>query len=579
MTNFTRTVLIAICTCFILSCSIATAAKLPFEKIEYKITGVDGDILDNIKKKLEIIEKDLLEKPSAKKLRYYYSNIESTVNSAILPYGYYNSRIYVQHKNKDKTQFTTIRVKLKNPVKIQSVSIDVTGPGKNNTALQAILKNIPLKRGEIFNSIQYDAVKKQFATWGSNNGYIHADFIENLVDVDTEKNTADILLYFDTKQKFKIGEITIRKTSISESLIRKYLAFKTGDTFSSSKLLESYNNLTDSRLFRLVNISPKFNSIDKDNAIPIEIYLNTRKRVGLQTGVGYGSDSGFDSHVNVGFRRINSQGHSIKTHVRYSQFIENAGIQYIMPGFKPIRDTFTLHADVQRINVDIGKSRNLKLGISWARKKVPWNKTFQLFYLREAYTIFEDNDSASSYMTIPKYTATTKHANDNVFPSKGYKISWEIMGASKSVLSSNSFIQTSAGVGFIFTLFKIRFIQRNKVGVNFIIDDVNKLPLSLHFLEGGNNSIRGYKYQSIGTGKYLYLARLDAQIRIVGDWHFSTFYDIGNVFDKLKNPAKSSVGVGVMYKTAIGPINLGVAKGLEKEAPKFRIFFSIGMEI
>ncbi|NQY43985.1 MAG: BamA/TamA family outer membrane protein, partial [Legionellales bacterium] len=98
---------------------------------------------------------------------------------------------------------------------------------------------------------------------------------------------------------------------------------------------------------------------------------------------------------------------------------------------------------------------------------------------------------------------------------------------------------------------------------------------------GGNSSIRGYDFQSklIGTGKYVYLASLDMQIPIVWRWYLSIFYDIGNVFNDIKSPIKSSAGIGVMFKTPIGPVNLGYAKGLEKNAPKYRIFFSIGSEI
>ena len=34
-----------------------------------------------------------------------------------------------------------------------------------------------------------------------------------------------------------------------------------------------------------------------------------------------------------------------------------------------------------------------------------------------------------------------------------------------------------------------------------------------------------------------------------------------------------------MFRTPIGPVNFGLAKALEKNAPKYRIFFSIGAEI
>lgn len=570
----------------VLSCILTTvSAKMAFTKIEYNINGISGEILENVSERLELLKKNMLNQPNTKNINFYYSNINEAIKSSISPYGYFSSIISIKYKNKQDTQFTTIAITLGSPVIIGSITIDITGEGKSHDTLKEVIKNIPLKQGNIFNSITYETVKQQLLSWASKNGFIHAYFIKKIVDVNSENNNANINLYFDTKIRYYFGKINIIPNPFSEDLIRKYLSFNSSDVFTSNNMLQSHNNLTDSSLFQIIQISPQFNHIYDKKYIPINVILKPKKIIGLQTGIGYGTNSGMDSHVNLDFRRINSQGHSIKTNVQYSELIQNVGIKYIIPGINPIHDNFVIDSNAQKINVDVGKSKIFQFSVGLSRKKVTWNKTISLIYLNEEYTIYKDDDKIKedehfkANLIMPKLSIITKFANDNFFPSKGYKISAEIFGANKSFLSNVSFLQTNLKIDSIFTLGTIRFVQRNKFGSIFFLNTINKLPLSLQFLEGGTKSVRGYNYHSIGYGRYMFVSSLDIQLPVYKNWYLTTFYDIGNVFNSFDEELKSSVGTSIMLKSGIGPVNLGFAKGLEKGAPKFRIYFSIGVEI
>ncbi len=560
-----------------------THAKNRFKDIVYEIEIQDmeikDDIYNNIQEKLDIYKKDLLNKITKKKLNYYYKNLEETVATAIYPYGYFNPKINIKYRLSMKTEITTITITLGEPVITRSVAITFTGEGGEDKSLIKLLKILPTKEGIIFRSIDYEKTKKLITTWATNNGYIRSQFIKKVTNVSTSDKTADVLLHFDTNKRFYFGDTKINEVEISEKLIRKYLEFNKGDVFTAKKLVNSYSNLSSSQLFQYINLKPDFS--DQSNIVPVDITLNIRKKIGLSTSVGYSSNRGIDTFIGLEHRILNSKGHRAKINVGYSNFLKYTKFVYEIPGAKPTTDTYSISTDIRKIKIEIGRSTSYSVGFSWSRLKVKWNRIISLNLSRESYEIFQPHEKDSIFLVVPDLVLFRKKANDNVFPTLGYKISWNINGAHKDMLSSRTYLQASCKLNYIFTLMNIRFIQRNKIGGNFFIDDITDLPPSKYFLEGGNSSIRGYDFQSdlVGRGKYVYVASIDMQIPIVWRWYFTTFYDIGNVFDNIRTPAKSSIGIGFMFKTPIGPVNLGYATALEKNAPEYRIFFSIGSEI
>lgn len=80
---------------------------------------------------------------------------------------------------------------------------------------------------------------------------------------------------------------------------------------------------------------------------------------------------------------------------------------------------------------------------------------------------------------------------------------------------------------------------RSYLGSNFA-DSIEDVPSSLCFFSGGDNSIRGYKYNAISPkdeadeltgGQFSATLGLDYQTRLYGSLWGGVFYDIGDVFN------------------------------------------------
>ena len=168
-------------------------------------------------------------------------------------------------------------------------------------------------------------------------------------------------------------------------------------------------------------------------------------------------------------------------------------------------------------------------------------------------------------------------SDDLLNPKHGNRISLTLRGAAKSFLSNVSFLQAQLDVKLLHQLTKNgRVVLRTSLGY-VASDDFSELPLSLKFLTGGSQSVRGYKYQSLGPGRYLFTASAEYQHRIFDQWNGALFYDMGNAFNDLSNiKLKQSIGIGVIRETPIGPLEIAIAKPLDKPGQPIRLVFNLG---
>ena len=103
-----------------------------------------------------------------------------------------------------------------------------------------------------------------------------------------------------------------------------------------------------------------------------------------------------------------------------------------------------------------------------------------------------------------------------------------------------------------------------------------EMPLSLRFYVGGQNSLRGFQYKSVGPGKYLKFASIQWQHRLTGNLYSALFYEGGTASNNINTHLQRSRGVGLIWMSPIGPIEADFAQALTKRGKPFTFLFSIG---
>lgn len=132
-----------------------------------------------------------------------------------------------------------------------------------------------------------------------------------------------------------------------------------------------------------------------------------------------------------------------------------------------------------------------------------------------------------------------------------------------------------------------RFITRGQIGATSV-SDFNQLPSSLRYFAGGDNSIRGFDYQSLGPendkdevvgGRYMAVASIEYENMFYGNWGGAVFTDFGNAFNDWSDPFEYSVGFGVRWRSPVGLIRLDIAQGISDKDKPIGLHIVIGPDL
>jgi translocation and assembly module TamA len=119
---------------------------------------------------------------------------------------------------------------------------------------------------------------------------------------------------------------------------------------------------------------------------------------------------------------------------------------------------------------------------------------------------------------------------------------------------------------------KLTLVGRGEFGTT-LVNDFADLPVSQRFFAGGDYSIRGYDYKSLGPkdetgevvgGTNLLVGSIEAQYMFKPNWDFAVFYDTGNAYDRNHFEPEQGAGVGVGRNLPFGIVRLYGAVALSK---------------
>jgi translocation and assembly module TamA len=175
-------------------------------------------------------------------------------------------------------------------------------------------------------------------------------------------------------------------------------------------------------------------------------------------------------------------------------------------------------------------------------------------------------------------------------PSRGYRFSLEARATHQFIGSDTGLLQVIGEGGYITPLpWRLTLQARGKAGSTLLKDSLSELPPALRFFAGGDHSVRGYSYQSLGPrdasgkvvgGNHILFASIEMERALFESWGLSLFYDVGNAFDTFPDlHLAQGVGAGLHYYTRVGALNLYVARQVGVSNPSFHIHFTVGFEL
>lgn len=575
----------------IISLVVRPASLLAADQVRVSVHGLEGDALENVVAVLSIPAGLVRDgRVDMLWLKLFQERAVEKVRAALQPFGYYNAQVRTSLENPGKENYLiVVTVDPGKPVRAEVVNVGVTGAGAGEESLKELVADFPLRKGDVLLQERYENAKAALKAKAVELGYLDADFSAHEIRVSRDKTTARIDLALDTGPRYRFGETSLTGApEYPERFLRRYLTFRRGEVFSYDRINETQLNFINADRFREVIVTPDKENIH-DLLVPVLVKLKPSQPRRLRVGGGYGTDTGarfIGRYKDVNMFQL---GHELQTELYLAQRLQGLAFGYLIPGYANINSSTGLQINLQREDVSTYTSRLISAELDRNRSFGPGMLgTAYIQFLQEDFTIGAQN--SSSRLILPGLRFSVRRYDDLVRPTRGYRYTLEARGTHQFLGSDTGLIQFIADGSAVFPLpWRLSLFIRGKLGMTAQNDPLSDLPPSVRFFAGGDTSVRGYSYQSLGPkdatgqvvgGRDLIVGGVELQRALFESWGVSAFFDTGNAFNSFADIRLfSGTGIGLHYFTRVGAINLYIARQIGVPSPGYHIHFTMGFEL
>ncbi|KQQ63506.1 hypothetical protein ASF66_03925 [Pseudomonas sp. Leaf129] len=512
---------------------------------------------------------------------------EEQAQKAAQALGYYQARV-TSEVQPGETPRLLLRIEPGEPVHLRNVMVRVEGPAADLKAFR-VPRSSELAPGAVLNHGQYENAKQLIQNQASRYGFFSGTFSKQRLAVDPRAGVADVELVYNSGPRFKLGKVSFQgDTPFDEELLQRMVPFKEDTAYDSELIAELNQALQSSGYFEGVRVDAAPTAAS-ERVIPVDVQLTTRKPRTMGLGLGYSTDVGPRGKANWTRHWVNPQGHSYGAELELSAPRQNVGLWYDIPLDPPLTDKLRWAGGYQyeELADTDSLSKLLTFGPEW-HSKLPggWQRVISLKWQREEYRL--GDDTGLSTLLMPGISYTYLKSDNKVDPHNGYRVQFDAQVAKEGVLSDTNLLHGNVMLKGLTTVAQNhRLLGRVQLGGN-ATNGYKSVPPSLRFFAGGDQSVRGYDYQTLSPensdgdrigGRYMVAGSVEYQYSIAEKWRVATFIDKGNSFNDLKfADLKTGIGVGVRWVSPVGPIRLDLAHAMDDDGG-VRLHFSMGPEL
>ncbi len=549
------------------------------EEVNLRISGVGKRLDENIRAHVGTLYVRDLENSAG--LR---SSVEKAVQEALQALGYYDSEVTLRIQQ-DREPEVRVSIRLAKPVRWRKILVRIEGEGQFDPQLQRVLsENLP-EPGVVLDHGAYETLKRRLQTNAISRGFFDATYREHRIEINRDERTADLYLTFDSARRYRLGEVTFSETELNDRRLGQLVPFKAGDPYSEENINNLTTRLLDSGYCASVTVRPQ-RPENADQPIPVEVHLrdNESNRVGV--GVGYGTDSGPRLRLSWDKPLINSYGHSFTSSLVWSQMNRRLSAEYRIPETDPLNDFWIIQAGYQEEEFEDSYYRTESLGFSrQTLLSSGWWRNPSLRIRSESASLGggsgKDERVENSLFVVPGISFSKTATEGGVHPDRGYRLLFDAEFSDPLLGSDTRYLRLNTEGHYLMRLApRHQLLSRLELGW-LMADDFHEVPVSTRFFAGGDQSIRGYDYNSLGPrrsdgtetgGQYLLTASAEYLYQIFTNWQAAVFVDHGGAFADCCEPRYTGVGVGARWLLPFGNFRVDIAHGVEGGGIRLHLF-------
>jgi translocation and assembly module TamA len=317
-----------------------------------------------------------------------------------------------------------------------------------------------------------------------------------------------------------------------------------------------------------------------DTPLLVTVVESQARRIEL--GVGYSTDRSARAQATYTDNNAFDRGWNSTLKLEVDGLVQEATAGLAFPrqesGWRYLLGGNVKHEDIQDQEV-------LNWSVSGAHLYAveEYESALSLQYLTERSRIGEGEwDNSEALFLNQRWLWNT--LDDPVNPRVGSTFQLQVGGASEALLSTRTFGRVHVRANHLrYLLPQVSLQLRGEAGA-VLADSRQGIPSEYVFRTGGDTSIRGFAFESLGVdqngavvgGRYLVVGSAELITWFSPQWGTAGFVDAGNAWDELDafDPVYG-VGFGVRWRSPVGNLNLDLA--WPEGRGEGRLHFSVGI--
>ena len=518
-------------------------------------------------------------------LELLITDAKAQASDAAAAQGYFAAVVSGSLDNTTTPPTVRIHVEPGEPTRVAEVSIEVTGavieaPGGAD-AVAAMQATWLLPRGAVFRQADWIAAKVAAVQTLAASRYAAAKLVSSEADIDPDTHAAHLRLTLDSGPPFRFGGLEISGLEkYAETTVRNLATFAAGDWYSTEALKEFVRRLNATGYFASAQATVAPDPEYAESA-PVKVTLIEAPTKKFSGGVGFATDVLYRAQLSFDNVNLDGRGLQFRSDLRVDSKQQDATVKFTLaPRTPAYTDSFIAKLD----HTDISGPTTKDLAFGWTRQTADARNqtTYSTFYYvskQEPPNVVLEH----SHALYAEVGHAWRRVDDLRAPTHGYAVSAQLGGGLPGV-STRAFGRGIAQLaGWVPLDIKTQLALRAEAGA-VIASTSDGIPAPLLFRTGGDTTVRGYAFQSLGPrvgdatvgGRYYALASAEIVRWIGASWGIAVFVDAGNAADRVRDlKPVYGYGVGGRLRTPIGPFRLDLAYG--EAAKTVRVHLSVGL--
>ncbi len=491
-----------------------------------------------------------------------FRNLNRAVENALQPYGYYHAKSFISVEDEK----LTIRIDAGDPVLLAEVDVRIVGEAAQDPRFQLTVDGSTLRSGAQLNHAEYELLREDLLELARELGYFDAHYSQSVLTVNPGTLTARPTLHLVSGTRYRFGQLSLLGTEVDAHLLHAKANFSEGEYFTQTKLTAYEQYLLDSGYFELVRVDTK----PSDGAlVDVTVELKDVDANRIEVGAGVSTDTSFRFRFNHLNPRINSEGHSIETATQFSKIEQSLDTKYRVPVVNSFKNFYQFSAGAKNEEVQDTQSTTASVGArKFGQLGEDWNWSYGASLEYESFRIGDDSREKTTYLlpgTSMDFTSLEKGRD----PRRGYHYAVDAAVSTPELGADTSFARVRGTGKWLFPVGSSNATVLTRLDLGAVLTDkLEEVPASLRFNTGGDNSIRGYDYESLSTtdeegnltgSQYLAVGSVELSFLVRPNWRAAVFVDAGSAFTTGEDDIYRGAGIGLRWLSPVGQIRFDLA--------------------